>query len=54
MRLVSKKLKKVWGRSYDLWTNCLDGVDWLYDCGLMERGKMTGLATLGYDYRKEH
>ena len=54
MQPVLKKSRKVGGRSYDLWTNCLDGVDWLCHCDFMERGKMTGLATLGYDFWKEH
>lgn len=51
---VSKKLKKVWGRSYDLWLDCFDGTNWLCDCGFMERRKMTVLATLGYNFWKEN
>ena len=54
MQLVSKKLKKAWERSYDLWFDCFDGVDWLCYCCFVEGRKMTGLATLGYDFWKEH
>lgn len=49
MQLVSKKLKKAWGRLHDLWTSCFNGINWLCHCRFMEGRKMTGLATLGYD-----
>lgn len=46
MQPVSKKLKKVWGRSHDLWTNCLDGVDWLCHCDFEKGRKMNDFLFL--------